>query len=93
MDYFTSTWDLLLFICCYCIVLVPDCLVDSSSTIRTENLVSVIIHRVKISALLLSAVPDAIQIQSERRQSFFRCDTIWWQGGDIQPHRHEYSKL
>lgn len=34
----------------------------------------------KISALLVSAVPDGIQIHRERRQSFFRCDIIWWEG-------------
>lgn len=47
----------------------------------------------KISALLVSAVPDAIQTHSERTQSFFRCDILRWEGGNIQPHRREYSKL
>lgn len=68
-----STWYLLLFICCYCIVLLSDYLVDSDSIIRIGDLVSIVIYGVKISALLVSAVPDAIQIHSEQRQSFFRC--------------------
>lgn len=67
IDYFTSTWDLLLFLCSDFIVLLPNCLVNSNSII-TGNLVSIIIHRVKISTLLVSAVPDAIEICSERKQ-------------------------
>lgn len=67
IDYFTSTWDLLLFLCCGFIVLLPNCLVNSNSII-IGNLVSIIIHRVKISTLLVSAVLDAIEICSERKQ-------------------------